>query len=800
MATIGELTAILGADIRGFDAAMKRAGDRIQKLGNTFSNIGGQLTRTVTLPLAAIGVAAIKASADWETAMVNVAKTVDAPAAKIKELGDRFVALSERIPASSVALAEVGAAAGQLGIETQNIFGFTKTMIALGVATNLSATEAATALARLANITQLPQDQFDRLGATVVALGNNLATTEAEIVNMGLRIAGAGAQVGLTQAQILGLAGALSSVGIRAEAGGTAISRVMIDMASAVEQGGEKLEQFASVAGTTASEFASQFRTDAAGAVVDFIEGLGKLDEQGKSLFGTLEQLGFADIRVRDALLRASGAGDLMRRSLEIGSTAFRENTALTDEASKFYDRLAGRLGALRNKIGNVAAEFGDTLRPAIDAAIGAVSRALDVARNLITAFGQLSPETRKLAVGITALVAVLGPLAFAVGVVLTLFGSVIATMSAVVIAMGAVGAVVLGIKQNWFGMGEVAIKVWDGILETIQTFVNTVGPIWRDFINFQVSLWVGLGNAWAVIIADLAPSMIEAFKKMEPTAIRVLTGIANSFSFIGKMARDVATNIKFMFGVAFGHDADTGTESEAESLGSRVAEAFLRGFSRDYVAVFFAVVKEGIDRAREAIASILERLRGLLGAANADVLALQDVLEDLADIDIPEPDENTGVGKFSREIKDLLEETGVEGGRLLIQGIMNGMQDFGQRLKSFIASFIEEFIIFKFKSVLGIFSPSRVFAGFGQEMVRGLQMGMNSMMADLAQTSAAVAQVSMGPVAQAASQGPMFNVTADFSKIPAPLTPREAALSAGFQDVIREVILQLEQGGFRIA
>lgn len=48
---------------------------------------------------------------------------------------------------------------------------------------------------------------------------NNLATTEKDIVNMGQRLAGAGKQIGLTEAEIMGFAGALSSVGIEAEAG-----------------------------------------------------------------------------------------------------------------------------------------------------------------------------------------------------------------------------------------------------------------------------------------------------------------------------------------------------------------------------------------------------------------------------------------------------------------------------------------------------------------------------------------------------------------------------------------------------
>ena len=114
-------------------------------------------------------------------------------------------------------------------------------MIDLGNSTNLSSEDAASQLAKFANITEMSQKDFDKLGSSIVDLGNNFATTEADIVDMAMRLAGAGHQVGMSEGQILGLATALSSVGIEAEMGGSAMSKAMVKMQNAVELGGGKL-------------------------------------------------------------------------------------------------------------------------------------------------------------------------------------------------------------------------------------------------------------------------------------------------------------------------------------------------------------------------------------------------------------------------------------------------------------------------------------------------------------------------------------------------------------------------------
>ena len=234
------------------------AQDRVKALGNAFTSAGATMTKNVTLPLVGLGTAAAKAAIDYESAFAGVRKTVDATEEEYAQLSDSIVEMSNRLPQSASDIAGVMEVAGQLGVRgTENLLNFTETMIMLGDATNLSSEEAATSLARVMNIMGTSGDDVSRLGATVVALGNNFATTESEIVEMTNRLAAGAKLAGLTEAETMALAAAMSSVGIQAEAGGTAMTQTFNEIEMAVAGGGEALDKFASVAGMSSEEFAS---------------------------------------------------------------------------------------------------------------------------------------------------------------------------------------------------------------------------------------------------------------------------------------------------------------------------------------------------------------------------------------------------------------------------------------------------------------------------------------------------------------------------------------------------------------
>lgn len=395
------------------DTLEKKQGEAADK-AMTFGDKAGQAFDQVHEAIVAAGIAvALKeiyeyfascaqASMDFESAITGVAKTTDLTDEELAAMSDSIKALSTEIPATTEEIAAVAEAAGQLGIQKDALLDFTEIMTMLGTATNMTADEAATALARFANITGMATDNYGRLGSVIVDLGNNFATTESEIVAMGTRLASAGKLAGLTEPEIMALAAAMSSVGIEAEAGGTAMTQTLNAIEKAVAKGGDDLAEFARIAGMSSEEFSSAWKNDAMSALTSFIGGLGKLDEQGESTVLVLEDLGLTGIRQSNMLKALGLAADQMTGAVNTANTAWQQNTALTNEANKRYATAQSRLTMMQNAYNNLKVAIGDAYTPALSEAYGVGTKVL----NSITAFIQKNPA---LVNAITAFAGVIG-------------------------------------------------------------------------------------------------------------------------------------------------------------------------------------------------------------------------------------------------------------------------------------------------------------------------------------------------------------------------------------------------------
>lgn len=533
-------------------------GGVFKKLGNGFKTItkGAVIAGTALAGLSAI---TVKAFASFESAFAGVRKTIEGSEKDFAILAAGIRQMSQEIPESVENISKIAETAGQLGIAKENILGFTRTMVDLGNATNIVGEEGAKQLARLANITKLPQSEFDRLGSTIVDLGNNLATTESEIVNMSLRLAAAGSQIGLSEDQILSFSGALSSVGIQAEAGGTAFSKVMIEIASSVASGGKELTQFAKVAGLSSEEFKQAFETDASGALITFIEGLDATAKSGKNVFATLEQLGFADIRVRDTLLRAAGAGDLFRKSLEVGSRAWEKNTALTNEAEKRYATLTSQFKITLNVLKDISITFGERLAPAVTEALKSIQ---EFAKTFGTVFLNL-PQIVDLTITLmkdlfikfftdfSFFQAFLKNFSILAVTLLQNWGNILIEMGAIVLKLSSI---------IWIPLGEAFSVLGSNIRFGVQILVNNLSEIlvgWALSITNKLNKFLpkafeidtsGLKGVLAEIESEVikpAKSMEEAFTEGGSTIIGMLGSIGDNAANIGENITGVFDTLK---------------------------------------------------------------------------------------------------------------------------------------------------------------------------------------------------------------------------------------------------------------
>lgn len=349
---------------------LEETGEKWQKIGDSVNTITKPF-QVVATGLAAGGVAAAKFAIDFEDNFANVEKTVDGTPEQLEEVRQGIIDLTttgidgrNAIPQTTAQLTELAAAGGQLGIETENILEFTETMAQMGTATNLAGEEGAKTLARFMNVTGTSQDQVKNLGSAIVELGNNFATSESEIASLAMRMGSTGSVVGISAQDILGYSTALSSLGMEAEAGGSAVSRIWMDMQSAVASGGETLTEFAKVSGKSSEEFAAQWKKDASGAFLDFLTGLSKSEDQVKAL----SDLGFNniyDIQALQRLASQEGIG-LVTEALQRSNTAWEENIALQEEFDAKADTTASQIQITKNNLVEAGRSIGEAFLPII--------------------------------------------------------------------------------------------------------------------------------------------------------------------------------------------------------------------------------------------------------------------------------------------------------------------------------------------------------------------------------------------------------------------------------------------------
>lgn len=460
---------------QGLASQLKDTGKGIKEVGESIDTITKPIQYASTA-LAAGGVASAKFAIDFEDSFAGVKKTVDATPEQLAKIKQGIIDLSTTgidgrgaIPQTTTELNELAAAGGQLGISQENIIDFTEVMAQMGSATNLVGEEGAATLARFQNVMGVGQNEIRNIGSAIVDLGNHSATTESEIAAMALRMGKYGSSVRMSAADVLGYSAALSSLGIEAQMGGSAIGRTWLSIETAVANGGEGLKTFAKYSGKSAKEFKEQWNTDSSGAFNGLLKGL----QSAENLTVALDDLGINNTQDIQAMMALVNGYDLVTESVNRSNTAYQENTALQEEFNAKNETTASKLANTKNNIVEAARSIGETMLPSIQDASTTVA---DFAKGLsqmddeqkrvvvntgatVIAIGAISKVSAGAIKGVGGIVEAVGNIkkAFSAGGALAKFAPTLASIGSVA---GPAALAVAGIATAAIG-GKVAYDKW---------------------------------------------------------------------------------------------------------------------------------------------------------------------------------------------------------------------------------------------------------------------------------------------------------------------------------------------------
>lgn len=592
--------------------AADQAAAKLEKFGGHCTSVGGSLTKGVTVPLAAAATLTVSAASNMESSFANVRKTLDTTDEGYQRLYNSCIEMSKVHPISAADVAQVMSLGAQLGITEDNLSSFAEVVYGLDIATDLDADTAATELAQFANICGTSQGELSRVASTVVELGNTSATTESNIMNMGMRIAASGTQAGMTEANILAISAALSSLGMEAEAGGTAMSNTINQIDKDVATNGANMQTWASLAGMSVDQFAAAWKaggdttTDAFARVV---QGMASTSEEGGNLTVLLEELGITGIRQSDAMKRLASSGDLLTTSISNANSAYSENTALSNEVANFEDTLANKLTVLKNKFTAAAIEAGGPLCDALSDVIDDMEPLLDAVSGAAKAFADMDSTQQKAVLSIAAVAAATGPALIGIGKLATAGSSVLKVYAQVTAALAK------------FTAAQAASGTASATLSTATGKVGTALQGMLSATNLAKLGVAALGVAVVGFAVSQAAEYIQAQKEMQTATKGLETAQLSAVATSGVAAQSAQQLID-----------KTGQETEAVK---EATTAWGENFSAvDSAAQQAASAASRVDALRKSqanLATTLQESFATVYAGNASLDTYMSTIQSLA-------------------------------------------------------------------------------------------------------------------------------------------------------------------------
>ena len=588
--------------------SMSELGQSLQGVGGKMESAGKTLTATVTMPIVALGTAAVKTAADFDSQMSKVQAVSGASGADLQKLRDKAIEMGDKTKFSATEAAQgfqyMAMAGWKTGDMLDGISGVMNLAAASGEdlgTTSDIVTNALTAFGLKAK----DSGHF----ADILAAASSNANTDVKMMGETFKycapVAGALGFKAEDTAEAIGL---LGNAGIQSSQAGTSLRSIMSKLTGDLEFATAKGEKF-----TVATKNADGSMRSLNEILADSREAFSHMSESEKAanaeaVFGrnamsgwlTLMNAAPEDInKVSGAIKDCDGSAKKMAETMN--------------------DNLQGDLILLKSNLQTLAISFGEILIPVLRDATG-------ILRTVVQGFNSIPQPMKEVIVKVAAVAAAIGPLILVGGKLVKGIGNLlilgpklvnafttIKTIAGVlggglqalwgvlmanpiVLVIAAVAALVAGFIYLWNhceGFRQFWINLWEGIKTAVstawqaittglqtawQTISTTAQTVWNGIKEFFSGLWEGIKTVFSTAVTAIETALSTAWTTISTVASTAWTAITSTLSKAWENIKTNASttwdNIKTKIGTAWENiKAKTGTT--LENLKSNVSTAW---------------------------------------------------------------------------------------------------------------------------------------------------------------------------------------------------------------------------------
>ena len=332
---------------------------------------------------------AVNAYAEMDAEMANVRKFTGMTAEQVALLNQEFQKIDTRT--SREDLNRLAQEAGRLGKTSQeDVLGFVKAADQINVALDDLGDGATLTLSKLTNIfgdeARLGTERsLLAVGSVINELSQNCTASAPYLAQFSQRLAGVGAQAGMTIPQLMAFAAVLDSQGQAVEMSATALSKLIMDLFKETDKiaqaTGLDLEKFKATLESSTNEGLLM--------LLDRLHELGGMDV----LAPVFKDMGEEGARASAVISALAGNVDTVRWQQEEANKAFQEATSVTKEFNVQNNTVQAGLDKARKRLTELAVELGEKLAPVMKHVISSTTLILKVMSSLITFIGKYKGE-----------------------------------------------------------------------------------------------------------------------------------------------------------------------------------------------------------------------------------------------------------------------------------------------------------------------------------------------------------------------------------------------------------------------